>query len=83
FFVDRVRRSESQLETTVISNQPSIDIESSTQLVRDSQYLQWFSERFGIDSDIFSSFQLWIKGKDKIWLADASCQPLSEEEIQT
>ncbi|MDR9401880.1 MAG: NOL1/NOP2/sun family putative RNA methylase, partial [Halothece sp. Uz-M2-17] len=83
FFVARIRRSESHLEPTVISNQPSIDIESSPQPVRDSQYLQWFSERFGIDSDIFSSFQLWIKGKDKIWLADASCQPLSEVEIQT
>lgn len=81
FFVARIRRRESDLEPTATSNQSSL--ESQPQPVQDSRYLQWFCERFGINPDIFSPFQLWIKGKDKIWLADSTCQPTSEVEVQT
>lgn len=81
FFVARIRRSENALETTAATDQGSV--ESQPQRVEDPCYLQWFSERFGLDPDVFSSFQLWKKGKDKIWLADSSCQPISEVEIET
>ncbi len=81
FFVSRIRRSENHLETTGTTHQPSI--ESQPQPVQDSRYLPWFCERFGIDPEIFSPFQLWMKGKDKIWLADSTCQPTSEVHVQT
>lgn len=81
FFVARIRRSENHLETTGTTHQ--FPIESQPQLVQNPRYLQWFCERFRINQDIFSPFQLWMKGKDKIWLADSSCQPPSEVNIQT
>ncbi|AFZ44215.1 RNA methylase, NOL1/NOP2/sun family [Halothece sp. PCC 7418] len=81
FFVARIRRSESHLEPTAAPNEVSREFQP--QEVENARYLQWFSERFGIDPDVFSSFQLWKKGQDKFWLADLSCQPTFEVEIQT
>ncbi|NBD33055.1 MAG: NOL1/NOP2/sun family putative RNA methylase [Cyanobacteria bacterium] len=81
FFVARIRRSESHLEARSLNEQSPTD--HQPQPVGDPRFLQWFCERFGIDPQVFSPFQLWIKGKDKISIADQSCIPTSEVLVQT
>ena len=78
FFVARIRRSEKELQDSFpekVSSQP--------QLIADSRPLQWFSDRFGINPELFAKFRLWYKGKDRLWLAEAACEPTAEVFVQT
>jgi NOL1/NOP2/sun family putative RNA methylase len=71
FFVARLRRTEAHLS----SEQRSVAPQTFAQPLSDSAPLSWFSQRFGIHSDHLQGLQFWVKGKDKVWLAESACQP--------
>lgn len=81
FFVARIRRNYVDLKAEI-----SIPKESETsplQLLQDTSPLDWFIDRFGIPTNLLSSYQLWVKGKDKIWLGEKQCQPPPQILVQT
>lgn len=78
FFVARIRRSDVGLNFS--APKPTFQ---PPELITDITPLERFCKRFGLSSQVFSDFQLWYKGKERIWLADASCEPISEVFLQT
>ncbi|MFB6276180.1 MAG: NOL1/NOP2/sun family putative RNA methylase [Halothece sp.] len=82
FFVARIRRSDARLKLSAEKNQHTSP-HPAPQRLPESEVFQWFCHRFGIDSKVFAHCQLWAKGKDKLWLTNASCEPPPRVFIQT
>lgn len=78
FFVARIRRSDQNLQPSYPETESS-----QPQPITDTSALEWFCDRFGINPTVFSPFQLWQQGKDKIWIADAVCQSLPAVKMET
>lgn len=81
FFVARIRRNNVDLKEQI-----SVREESETsplKALEDTSPLVWFADHFGINPSVFSSYQLWVKGKDKIWLGEKQCQPPPQTLVQT
>lgn len=79
FFVARIRRSDHNLEISPAEETPQDQIRP----VEDLDLLHRLRDRFGIDSNLFSAFRLWMKGKDKIWISDYACEPTVNVLVQT
>ncbi|QDZ40271.1 NOL1/NOP2/sun family putative RNA methylase [Euhalothece natronophila Z-M001] len=81
FFVARIRRSHADLKQRTSSQENTQA--TLLQPLPNNSPLNWFTNYFGIDAKVLSAYQLWIKGKDKIWLGEKQCQPPSQILIQT
>ncbi|PSO76642.1 MAG: hypothetical protein BRC40_02935 [Cyanobacteria bacterium QH_8_48_120] len=80
FFVARIRRTDVELNPPTA--EPETHQHQATPL--DNSYpLEWFCQRFGIDPAVFSGLRLWVKGKDKIWIAETACEPTLQPMAQT
>lgn len=81
FFVARIRRNNVDLK-----QETPVKEESETSPLKplsETSPLDWFADRFGINPSLFSCYQLWVKGKDKIWLGEKQCQPPPQILVQT
>lgn len=81
FFVARIRRTETgMLNSRGLDNAPSADATSAPPNVRqanDGTALEWLCDRFGIPSETFQAYTLWLTGQEKMWIADQSCTALA------
>ncbi len=83
FFVARIRRTEAQLEAQLSEPSELSSPHQTATLVNDPQPLDWFCQRFGIPPATLEPFQLWRKGKDKLWIAARNCYPPEQLLTQT
>jgi len=81
FFVARIRRSEAELDFSARKKKDNEHLQPK--LLEDTQPLQWFCQHFGISFQDLSHYRLWVKGKDKIWIADANCEPIENVVAET
>ena len=81
FFVARIRRNYVDLKQEM----PVQEERETSPLkpLNHPSYLTRFADYFGINPRIFSAYQLWVKGKDKIWIGETQCQPPPQIWVQT
>jgi len=70
FFIARIRRTTAHLSPT---SPPSPD--SPVQPLAPAAAIAWLGDRFGLPPTALADFQLWRKGKDKVWATTRACQP--------
>ncbi|WP_448573790.1 methyltransferase RsmF C-terminal domain-like protein [Trichothermofontia sp.] len=70
FFLARIRRTTAHLTPTV-----SPTVASPVQPIAPDAAIAWLGDRFGLAPMALANFQLWTKGKDKLWATTRTCQP--------
>ncbi len=75
FFLARIRRTDVAMPPVRVKPRAQREPLQPAQRL---EGIAWMCERFGLDSELFSAYRYWMRGREKLWMATPQAEPPPE-----